>query len=256
MSAIDADTQEEEIGRWAAGPTPTAPVADAARCFDAAFAVLGGRFRNVKHALKHEDFAGADHPLTSELLENMRENQEAVTSAIEEEEERVAKAMAEATASTSDAERRSDLVWLEEQFTLLLCVATADAITMAEHERLRYGWIFQLGEMEDRRYYAYKFQYSVYTDLLDTVRPRARLWAYLALTLTLALASMTRRLAASSWEGQTYTTWPSRSLGVTRPTQFATFARCVSGVRARVRVTVGIKARVSVRPSVRPSVCP
>mmetsp|Transcript_31731 Transcript_31731/g.63367 ORF Transcript_31731/g.63367 Transcript_31731/m.63367 type:complete len:590 (-) Transcript_31731:1569-3338(-) len=167
MEAINADGQEEN-GRWTAGPTPKAPVADAARAFDAAFAVLGGRFRHVKHALKHEEFSGADHPLTVQLLENMRENQDAVTAAIEEEEQRVAKVMAEATAFSTDAERRSDLVWLEGQFTLLLCVATADALTMAEDERLRFGWIFKVAELEDRRYYAYKFMYSVYTALLDT----------------------------------------------------------------------------------------
>lgn len=146
---------------------PSFPDFDArSRSFDAAMDVLSGRFPGVKKALSHEEHWRASPELTKQLFAELKEQPTAVEAAKQREKQR--KLAYLHTLTTGDGQCcREDPAWLEEKFDQLMEKANATALRMASAEQMTWRWTFEKASRDDRRYFAYKFQYAVYADLVD-----------------------------------------------------------------------------------------
>lgn len=138
---------------------------DEAVAYDCACAVLGGRFNNIKTAVAHQDFARAPIELVKEIFERIKDNEDAINFANIKEDERLQAELQSILSCEDSTPSRSDLPWLEERFKRLMLEADGDALHMNEFDIAKWKWTFELAELDDRRYYAYAFQYAVYKDL-------------------------------------------------------------------------------------------
>jgi hypothetical protein len=160
----------------------TAPQGHSTRCANPLFATpdessstyrcvmakLGGRFQTLAQALAHEDFRKASPPLARKLLAKLAADKATVADAKEREECRRQDEIEAFVSGTKvdSTNCRKDLVWLEEQFDRLVIHASRAALFMDSAELNTFRWIFELADLEDRRYWSFQFQLKVYRDLI------------------------------------------------------------------------------------------
>ena len=136
--------------------------------YRAAKAVLGGRFPNLKQARAHSEFAEASLVEASAIYRRMLCDPQASATAKAAEQKR--KECMRATVESNhikDRESRQDLAFLETKFETLMKQANSDALDLGDTEIAGYAWVFELADWEDRRYWAYRFMYKVYSALVD-----------------------------------------------------------------------------------------
>ena len=133
-------------------------------------ALLGGRFPDLRSALSHPEFQSASARLVRETLELHQSDNFAVKAASDAEELRRHKEIEDFVKSSGKdgASIREDMAWLESIFEdKLMSRADRNALTSFTVDELRtFHWCFELASRDDRRYWAYKFQYTVYADLV------------------------------------------------------------------------------------------
>ena len=135
--------------------------------FEAAMDVLGGRFAGIKKALSHQDHRRASPELTRNLFEELKDQPAAVEMAKQRERQRK-EAYLQALVAGDGPCCRQDLAWLENRFDHLMERADSTALEMSCDEQMTWRWTFELAPREDRRYFAYKFQFSVYSDMVES----------------------------------------------------------------------------------------
>lgn len=128
--------------------------------------VLSGRFLGVKKALSHQEHWRASPELTKRLFAELKEQPAAVEAAKQREKQRK-QAYLHALLKTDGPCCRQDPAWLEAKFDQLMEKADSKALQMPSAEQMTWRWAFELADRDDRRYFAYKFQYAVYSDMVD-----------------------------------------------------------------------------------------
>lgn len=153
--------------RAVAGLSPIFPDYETrSHSYDCAMAVLGGRFTSVKKALAHEEFRAASPKVTGETYDRLKGQPLAVQAAVGAESQRKQKQLA-LIVNSVEPSARDDMAWQEDQFEKLLARANASALRMPEQEKATWRWAFERTNRYDRRYFAFKFQYAVYSDLVE-----------------------------------------------------------------------------------------
>ena len=146
---------------------PTAQRQASYRC---ASAILGGRFPDLQSALCHPEYQEALPRLVNETLATLRKSDLVTNAAKQMEKDRRQKDVETFVKSTGKdgMSLRQDLAWLEEVFERnLMTRANRKALTSITLDDIRvFNWCFELAEKDDRRYWSYKFQYTVYGDLV------------------------------------------------------------------------------------------
>ena len=138
--------------------------------YKCASAILGGRFPDLRSALSHAEFQDAVPRIVTETLESLRSDESAVKAAAQMEEDRRLKHIELFVKSTGKDGTclRQDLAWLESIFDdKLMTRADRNALTDFTVDEIRvFKWSFELAHKSDRRYWSYRFQYTVYQDLV------------------------------------------------------------------------------------------
>ena len=133
--------------------------------YAAAKAIVGGRFKGAKEAVKDPEFQRANIEMIKESCEYLRKQDIAVTLCMLEEQQRKKRQLSEIFAFHPE-NKRTNFDWQEEQFEhLILRHGTSSALNMNDSERSRYAWCFENTSYFDRRHYSWTFMYSVYADL-------------------------------------------------------------------------------------------
>tara|TARA_B110001450_G_scaffold256608_2_gene287735 strand:+ start:712 stop:2802 length:2091 start_codon:yes stop_codon:yes gene_type:complete len=136
-----------------------------------ALALLGGQFADLRSALGDPEFHDVSIRLVTETLESLRRDEFVSAAAKQRELDRRQKQiedLLEATGGDSIAAQR-DVVWLEQIFAeRLMTRADRHAIDggISVDEIRLFAWCFELAEKADRRYWSYRFQYTVHADLV------------------------------------------------------------------------------------------
>lgn len=135
------------------------------RSYQAAMDVLSGRFPGVKKAVEHQDNWGACRQLTTTLLSELKGCPAALEAAKLREHQRKT-AYLHALSASDGIACRQDPEWLESKFDHLMTKASSEALRMPLEEQMTWRWTFERAPRDDRRYFAYKFQYAVYKGLV------------------------------------------------------------------------------------------
>jgi hypothetical protein len=181
LSNVNTLTHMDELINNASADTATAYVGwkdacgagDIARVtsYRAAKAVLGGRFENLKQARAHGEFAEASLVGAKAIYRRMSLDPLAIAAAKAAEQQRKDDIRAAVESNhVNDQGSRQDLAFLEMKFESLIEKANASALDLGDMEIAAYAWDFELANLEDRRYWAYRFMYSVYSDLVDKAK--------------------------------------------------------------------------------------
>lgn len=145
------------------------PIDQRRTSYRCAAAILGGRFDDVRSALSHPDFSSAVPSIVNETLHPLRYDASAVAAAKYVEQQRRQQDIEDFVKSTGKdgTSIREDMAWLESIFDKLMTKANKDFLKAWSVDELRvFNWCFALAPQEDRRYWCYKFQYTVTKDLV------------------------------------------------------------------------------------------
>ena len=134
-----------------------------ALAFEAAMAVVGGRFRLARQACQDADFVGADPKSTQQCINALQVDPASVLLARDKEQMRIEKMMA-LILNVPETEKhcREDPVWQFTKFSELM-KSGCDLLAMSEFEIMQWSYTFELTEVDDRRFFAYKIMYKRYS---------------------------------------------------------------------------------------------
>ena len=137
-----------------------------------ALALLGGQFADLRSALANPEFQDVSIRLVMETLESLKREPYAKHAAEQMELDRREQQKQDFVKATGDCvitDPRNDVVWLDQVFAeRLMTRADRRAIGggISIDEIRVFAWAFELADKADRRYWSYKFQYTVHADLV------------------------------------------------------------------------------------------
>ena len=119
--------------------------------------------------MSHSDFQEAIPSIVAETVHGLQLDTQAISAAQVCEQERRQSHIEDFVKSTGKdgTSSREDMAWLEDTFDRLMTKADRHVSDNLSIEDIRvYKWCFELAKRYDRRYWAYRFQYAVYKDLV------------------------------------------------------------------------------------------
>lgn len=132
------------------------PTADAVmdKSYEAAKAIVGGRYKHVQAAMADKEFPRADAALIHDFFTKLRSDAVAVEMCEIEESHRRKRLLVE-TLAVHPENARTTFNFIERQLNdLLKQYGSTAALTMSDAVHHRFAWSFELAPPHDKRYYS------------------------------------------------------------------------------------------------------